>query len=146
MSHETYLWIKLVHFIGFMIWVGSIFALVHMLREPTEGSGDARRLLAILARRAGRAMDIGAALAIAAGVILLVKMPAEVRPLQQPYFHIKLTLVAGLVVLHGFVRMKAGKLAQGETRPVAAALLAATVVLAIGILGIVLVGPYYLHK
>jgi uncharacterized membrane protein len=145
MSHETYLWIKLVHFLGFIVWVGSIFGLVHMLREPTT-SEDQRDLLARLARKAGRAMDIGAALAIAAGVILLVKSPAPIRPIEQPYFHVKLALAVALVGLHGFLRMRAGKLARADTRRLGRAPLAVAALLALGILGVVLIGPVYLHK
>lgn len=144
MSLDAYLWIKLVHFVGFIIWVGSMIGLVQMLREPAGASDDARRVLVSLTRRAGRAMDIGAALAIAAGVILLVKSPAH--PAQQPYFHVKLALAAGLVGVHGLVRVRAGKLAKGDLRPLGPAPLALAVLLSLGILAMVLVGPLYLHK
>ena len=146
MSHEAYLWIKLIHFVGFIIWLSSMFGLVNMLRESTGGSEDARRVLASLAGRAGRAMDIGATLAIVAGVILLIKSPAPVRPIEQPYFHIKLTLAAGLIGLHGFIRVRAGKLARGDTRTLGPAPLVVVTLLMLGILGIVLIGPLYLHK
>lgn len=144
MSVDAYLWTKLVHFVGFIIWVGAMFALVQMMREPVGASEDARRVLVNLSKRAGRAMDIGAALAIAAGVILLIKSPA--RPGQQPYFHVKLALAAGLVGLHGFVRVRAGKLAKGDTRALGPAPLAVAVLLVLGILAMVVVGPLYLHK
>jgi uncharacterized membrane protein len=144
MSPEAYLWIKLVHFVGFIIWLGCIFSLVKMLREPTAGSEEARSLLARLARNAGRAMDIGATLAIVAGVILLIKSPT--RPLEQPYFHVKLPLAVALVGLHGFLRVRSARLARGDARPLGPAPLAVAYVLALGILGIVLIGPLYLHK
>lgn len=146
MSHQTYLWIKLVHFVGFIVWLSSIFGLANMLRERTGGSAEARDLLVRLARNAGRAMDAGATLAIVAGVIMLVESPAPVRPLEQPYFHVKLTLAVLLVALHGFLRMRAGKLARGEDRPLGPAPLAIATLLALGIVGIVLIGPLYLHK
>ena len=146
MSHEAYLWIKLVHFVGFIMWLSSMFGLANMLREPTGGSADARELLARLARKAGRAMDVGATLAIAAGVILLVKSPAPVRPIEQPYFHVKLTLAVLLIALHGFLRMRAGKLAKGDDRPLGPAPLVVATLLLLGIVGIVLIGPLYLHK
>src|SRR6185503_17721714 len=144
MSLDAYLWIKLIHFVGFIIWVGSMFGLIHMLRASAGSSEDGRRMLVLLTQRAGRAMDIGATLAIAAGVILLIKSPA--KPLQQPYFHVKLALAVGLIGLHGFVRARAGKLAKGDARPLGPAPLALAALLAIGILGMVLVGPLYLHK
>ena len=146
MGHETYLWIKTVHFLGFIVWLGSLFGLVHMLRQATAGSEDARSLLARLAGGVGRSMDVGATLAIVAGVILLIKSPAPVRPLEQPYFHVKLTLAVLLVALHGFLRVRAAKLARGPAAPLGPAPLAVAVVLALGILGVVLVGPLYLHK
>lgn len=146
MSHEAYLWIKVVHFLGFILWLSSIFGLANMLREKTAGSGEARDLLVRLAKNAGRAMDIGATLAIAAGVILLIKSPAPIRPLEQPYFHVKLTLAVLLVALHGFLRMRAGKLARGDSRPLGPAPLAVATLLLLGIVGIVLIGPLYLHK
>ena len=145
MSLDSYLWIKLVHFVGFIVWVGSMFGLIGMMREPA-GSDDARRLLITLTRRAGRAMDIGATLAIAAGVILIIKSPEPVRPMQQPYFHVKLALAAGLVGLHGFLRARAGKLAKGDTRTLGPAPLALAALLALGILAMIVVGPLYLHK
>ncbi|HEY8145579.1 MAG TPA: CopD family protein [Kofleriaceae bacterium] len=146
MSHETYLWIKVVHFLGFILWLSSIFGLANMLREKTAGSGEARDLLVRLAKNAGRAMDIGATLAIAAGVILLIKSPAPIRPLEQPYFHVKLTLAVILIALHGFLRMRAGKLARGDSRPLGPAPIVVATLLLLGIVGIVLIGPLYLHK
>jgi protoporphyrinogen IX oxidase len=145
MSHQTYLWIKLVHFVGFIVWLSSIFGLVNMLRERTE-AGEARELLARLARNAGRAMDTGATLAIVAGVIMLVKSPAPVGPLEQPYFHVKLTLAVLLLGLHGFLRVRAARLGRGDARPLGPAPVAVASLLALGILAIVLIGPLYLHK
>jgi uncharacterized membrane protein len=146
MSPDAYLWIKLVHFVGFIVWVGSTFALINMLRQPTGGSEEARRLLIALTRGAGRAMDIGATLAIAAGVVLIVKSPEPVQPIQQPYFHVKLALAVGLVGLHGFLRARAGKLAKGDTRTLGPAPLALAALLVLGILTMIMVGPLYLHK
>ena len=146
MSHQTYLWIKLVHFVGFIIWLSSIFGLANMLREKVGGSGEARDLLVRLARNAGRAMDAGATLAIVAGVILLIKSPAPIKPIEQPYFHVKLTLVVLLLALHGFLRMRAGKLAKGESKPLGSAPLGLVTLLLLGIVAIVLIGPLYLHK
>ena len=146
MSLDAYLWIKLVHIVGFIVWVGSLFGLLSILREPTGSSEDTRRLLVALTRRAGRAMDIGAALAIAAGVILIVKSPEPVGPIHQPYFHVKLALAAGLVGLHGFARVRAGKLAKGDTRTLGPAPLALAALLVLGILAMIMVGPLYLHK
>ncbi len=144
MSLDAYLWIKLIHFVGFIVWVGSMFGLIHMLRASGGASDDGRRLLVLLTQRAGRAMDIGATLAIAAGVILLLKSPTQ--PMKQPYFHVKLALAAGLVGLHGFVRARGAKLARGDARPLGPAPMAVAALLAIGILAMVMVGPLYLHK
>jgi putative membrane protein len=144
MSDDALLWIRLVHFVGFIVWVGSLFGLIGMLREPA-GSDDARRLLVALTRRAARAMDIGATLAIAAGVILMIKSP-EPRVVKQPFFHVKLALAVGLIALHGFLRVRAGKLAKGDTRTLGPAPLALAALLTLGILAMILVGPLYLHK
>ena len=146
MSHETYLWIKLVHYLGFIVWLSSMFGLTQMLREPTGGTGDARDLLVRLARRAGRAMDIGATLAIAAGVTLIIKSPEPIRPIEQPYFHVKLALAVCLIGLHGFLRVRAGKLARGDSRTLGPAPMAVAALLMLGILGMILIGPLYLHK
>jgi len=139
MSLETYQWIKLVHFIGFIIWLGSIFGLVTILRAPGEATGP----VAAIARTMARSMDAGATLAIAAGVVLLLKL--EPSPLKQPYFHIKLTLAAGLIGLHGYLRVKTGKLSRGGG-PIGNAPYLIAVILAIGILGSVVVAPLYLAK
>lgn len=146
MSHETYLWIKLVHYLGFIVWLGSMYALLLIVRAPAGRGEETGGPLAIAARRAGLSMDIGATLTIAVGVYLLFKAPEPVSPLEQPYFHVKLTLAVALIGLHGYLRARAGKLARGTGGAPPAAVVVIAAVLMLGILAAVLVGPVYMAR
>ncbi|HEY5951173.1 MAG TPA: hypothetical protein VIV40_37030, partial [Kofleriaceae bacterium] len=61
-------------------------------------------------RQAAIVPDIGATLAIVFGLQWLFKFTLY----KMPYMHIKLTLVAVLIGLHGYLKMKAKKARKGE--------------------------------
>ncbi len=114
MSPQAYLWVKAIHQFGFMLWVGSMFALTLILRTHASAAGSARDAFNAAERAIGRAMELGALLSIAGGVAMIVWTIAPISPLKQPYVHIKLTLVFVLIVLHGIVRGKMARLGRGE--------------------------------
>ncbi len=114
MSPQAYLWVKAIHQFGFLLWVGSMFALTLILRTHASAAGSSRDAFAAAERALGRAMELGALLTIAAGVAMIVGSDKAINPIRQPYVHIKLTLVAVLVVLHGIVRGKMARLGRGQ--------------------------------
>jgi putative membrane protein len=100
-----------LHVIGALMWIGSLFALTAFL-EAVAGEPEAApkaRLVKHL-RQAAIVPDIGATIAIVFGMHWLFKFKLH----QMPYMHIKLTLVAVVIGLHGYLKMKAKKAKQGE--------------------------------
>jgi uncharacterized membrane protein len=95
-----YGWLKWVHVLGVVIYVGGLMALTrllgHAVRFEAAGSrGDAYR---VFKRMHKFANWIGLALMLGAGVWLLVWDPAGKAYMRQPYFHMKLTAVVLLAV------------------------------------------------
>lgn len=135
-----YEWIKAVHVIGFLTWTGSLVACLSLLRRHGDANEESVRLLTEIERKFALSMDIGAAIAIVAGVYLAVGF----SPINWfdakifgPWLHIKSTLVVLLIAVHGFTRMKFGKIRKGEDTtmpsivlPVTFALLTAIVIIA----------------
>lgn len=116
MSQQELLYrsIKAIHVFGFLLWIGSMFALTLAMSAHERASGPARDALIDIQRSMGRAMELGALLAIACGVVMILRSPATVPPLKQPYLHIKLTLAVLLIVMHGLVRARMARLRRGE--------------------------------
>jgi uncharacterized membrane protein len=83
------------------------------------------------------APDAAAGAAIVGGVALLVMRSWDLR---QPWMHMKLTFVVGLLAVHGIVRVRAKKLANGGPAPSAKAPVA-IVVLTIAIVALVVFKP-----
>ena len=117
MSGQTYLTIKAVHFLGFTMWVGAMIALALALRARGAAEGAAKGAFEGLERVLARAMELGALLAIACGVLMIVKAPEGMSPMKQPYLHIKLTIVVVILAMHGLVRMSMGKMRKGTGGP-----------------------------
>jgi uncharacterized membrane protein len=114
MSPQAYLWVKAIHQLGFVLWVGSMFALTLLLSAHARAAGPARDALVAAERSVGRAMEVGSLLAIACGVLMIVGSQAAVNPIRQPYVHIKLTLAVVLIALHGLVRSRMARLGRGQ--------------------------------
>ena len=113
MSGQTYLTIKAVHFLGFFLWVGAMIALALAVRAHAAAGDAAREAFERLENAYARAMEIGALLTIACGVTMIVKTPAVVSPMKQPYLHIKLTLVVVILAMHGLVRVSMKRVRKG---------------------------------
>jgi len=93
-----YHWLKWVHVLGVVIYVGGLMALTrlvgHAVRFEAEGSRtDAYRIFKRMHKFANWA---GLGLMVAAGIVLLVWDPAGKEYMKKGYFHMKL---AGIVVL-----------------------------------------------
>ena len=100
-----------LHVFGAFIWIGGLFALAAFLDAfGAETDPAARSRLTKFLRQAAIVPDIGATIAIVFGVHWLFKF----KLYQMPYMHIKLTLVAVLIGLHGYLKVKAKKARKGE--------------------------------
>ena len=101
-----------LHVVGALIWIGGLFALTAFLEAfAAEPDAAARGRLLKFLRQAAIVPDAGATIAIAFGLHWLFKF----KIYQMPYMHIKLTLVAGLIGVHGYLKMKAKKARKGES-------------------------------
>jgi uncharacterized membrane protein len=125
-----------VHILGFTFWVGGLFTLATLMSaagdEPTL-----RAKVGAIARRVARGTDAAAGVAIVGGVVLLTM---NTRDLREPWMHMKLTFVFGLLAVHGIVRVRAKKLADGGPAPRPMATLA-VVALAVAIIALVVFKP-----
>ena len=143
MSHQTYLTIKAAHLLGFTLWVGGMIALALALRAHAAAGTAAKEAFERLERTLARAMEWGALLAIACGVLMIVKSPAVVSPMKQPYLHIKLTLVVVILAMHGLVRVSMGRMRKGTGGPPGVIIPWLVVALAAGIYYLAVVKPMY---
>lgn len=143
MSGQTYLTIKAVHFVGFFLWVGAMIALALTLRAKGAAEASARGAFAGMERVLARAMELGALVAIACGVLMIVKSPAVVSPMKQPYLHIKLTLVVGIIAMHGLVRASMARMGKGTGGPPPVAVPWLLLVAAAAIFYLAVVKPMY---
>jgi protoporphyrinogen IX oxidase len=126
-----------VHVVGFTIWVGGLFAVALFLSAAGDDPATRARIGAI-ARRVARATDAGAGLAIVGGVSLLLMHSWDLR---EPWMHLKLTFVVGLLAVHGIVRVRAKKLANGGPAPTSIAAVAVAA-LAVAIVVAIIVKPF----
>ena len=87
-----------VHVFGVIFWLGSLLVITSLLGRVPEEVGVAKERFILAARRLfDGGGNIGAATAIALGILLVLVEPAVMR---QHWIHVKLLLVAVLLVLH----------------------------------------------
>ena len=94
------LWLKAFHIVFVVTWFAGLFYLPRLFvyhAEEGAGAGAIAERLAQMERRLFAIMSIGAALAIAFGVAMLIDMPVYLR---FGWLHAKLALVALLVAYH----------------------------------------------
>ncbi|HTE51806.1 MAG TPA: CopD family protein [Kofleriaceae bacterium] len=132
--------VKAIHVLGFLLWIGSMFALTLVLQAHARGGATQGALVGV-ERSLGRAMELGALLAIACGVYMLLRSPAAISPLKQPYVHIKLTVVVVLIAMHGLVRAKMAKLGRGQGTGPGSWVSAAVLILAVAAIWLAVVKP-----
>jgi putative membrane protein len=126
-TRDFFLWL---HIMGFILWVGPLGGAARLLLiAQAEQEGNWSTRIAGIARKIAMVADIGATFAILAGVYMLTQ---ESEILKQPFMHVKLTLVVALLGLHGFVRVKAKRMAQAKAS-FSPAILAAIFLVAAGI-------------
>lgn len=136
-----------VHIFGIVLWIsGLLVTSMALTRHTQETSPDARQALARLERIYLRGLaDVGAMLAILAGISLIMTKPSYY--LHAPWLHIKFVFVLLLIGLHGYVAVRAKRLATGQIdmeRSEARTLVALTLLIFLSILIVTLVGQVYL--
>jgi uncharacterized membrane protein len=141
MSPQAYIWVKAFHQFGFLLWVGSMFALTLVMSAHARAAATAREPFIAAERSIGRAMELGALFTIAAGVAMIVWSPAAISPLRQPYVHIKLTLAVVLIALHGVVRARMARLGRGEGGALPAVVSGAILLIAASMIWLAVVKP-----
>jgi protoporphyrinogen IX oxidase len=103
----SFLHLKALHIIFIVTWFAGLFYIVRLFvyqREALDQPAEAQKFLgpqlALMARRLWYGITWpSAVLTLILGVLILIYQPAY---LQMPWMHIKLTLVVGLFVYHGY--------------------------------------------
>ncbi len=92
-------WIKVVHLLGIVFWMGSFLILTQIFRRHVEEEAKVQERLTLLEERLFRsAAHPGAALVLASGILLFLMDPTSY--LRAGWFHAKLLLILVLFALH----------------------------------------------
>ena len=117
-----YAWLLAAHLIGVFLWIGGLFSTYWLLRIHVQAPKDVHDKLTLMERSLAMVMDLGATLAIAAGLWMAFKHDYShpnsslfTAP-HSGWFHAKLAIVVlGVLSVHGMVRAKVGKFSRGQT-------------------------------
>ena len=115
MNPEHLRWILAIHVYAIVTWAGALVGLTYLLKQYASAAEAARADFLSLGKRVAMAADIGATVAIIAGLVMIVQVPELLT--KQPWMHPKLTLVAVVLGVHGFQRMRLGKFKRGNVTP-----------------------------
>lgn len=99
MFEDAYLWFKALHVISVMTWMAGLFYLprLYVYHTGAKVGSELSQTLKIMERRLLRAIMYPAMVAsIIFGTLLLIQIEAW----DQPWLHIKLLCIAGLIVFH----------------------------------------------
>lgn len=109
------LWLKAFHIVFVVTWFAGLFYLprlfVYHAAAQAAGEQALTERFAVMERRLYAIMTIGAALAVAFGVSMVVWAPAY---LAFGWLRVKLVLVAALIVYHAWCRRLMGALHAGR--------------------------------
>ena len=119
MSATLYLWTKVLHIVFVIAWMASVFYLPRILVNLAEAgdSAEVRERLVLMARRLYRFGHVMFGFAFAFGLLLWLYFG-----IGGPWLHIKLTLVALLLVHFVIAGRWAKRAGRGGTLPSARAL------------------------
>ena len=112
---ELLSYVRALHIFAVLSWAGAMVGLSFILKQHSVAAEGARADFIELEKGTAMAMDIFATLAIACGIYMLIDIPGIMS--SGGWIHAKLTLVAVLIGLHGFQRMRVGKFKRGEVSP-----------------------------
>lgn len=91
-------WVVVFHLFGVIVWIGNLLVIASMLSLAAEEVGAAReRLIGVSRRLFQVGCNIGAAVTILLGILLILLDPAV---LTRGWLHAKLLLVIGLIYFH----------------------------------------------
>jgi uncharacterized membrane protein len=116
MSFETLSWLHVGHVLGFTVWVAGLVAVAALLRAHEAADAASRPGVILAARNMALLMDLGATLAIAIGLIMAFNSQQYPNTAFKTggWLHVKLAVVVlGLLVPHGMMRAKIGRLRRG---------------------------------
>ena len=89
------------HIFGVVFWVGSLLLISSLMARVPDEVGVAKERFILASRQLlGRTGNIGAAVAMGFGIVLLFLQSEELR---QGWIYVKLLLVAGLLLLHLYI-------------------------------------------
>lgn len=110
---DSYQWIKGLHIAFMVTWFAGLFYLPRLFIYHAEASDETgRSRFSVMERRLFAIMTIGAVLTAICGFVLLWLNPAL---LATHWFRVKLVLLAGLVIYHGWCRLWIRRLATRDT-------------------------------
>src|SRR5438067_661310 len=130
-----------IHVVGFVFWIAGLFAIaVALVERDAQPDDGTKTRFGAFARKLGLTADLGATVAIAGGIWLILIAPSYY--LHQPWMHIKLTIVVvGLLGLHGFLRARAKRAAQAQAGAFPKAVMALTALVTIAIIALAVLKP-----
>lgn len=107
-------WLLVAHVFGTTFWVsGLLVTSMALVRHTQETTPEGREAIARLERIYLRGLaDVGALLALVAGVALVARNPAYY--VHARWLHIKLLFVLMLIVLHGVIAVTGKMFAAGR--------------------------------
>jgi uncharacterized membrane protein len=110
---------KLIHVVGFVLWLGSAFGIIGLLYAHAGAPREHWPSFLPSERLSARVMDVGAALALFGGIgmLLATRSLGDAWPLKQGWLHAKFLLLVCLLGLHGFLRVKAGRFRREQVKP-----------------------------
>jgi len=95
---NTISWLLVFHLFGVIFWIGSLLLIASLLAMVDDEVGVAReRFIMVASRLFYGGCNIGGAVAIVFGILLMVMEPAV---LHQGWLHVKLGLVFILLLVH----------------------------------------------
>jgi putative membrane protein len=116
MTPTTIVWLKALHLIGIVIWMGSLLTLSRILGfHVQEDPATVQPRFSNFEKRMYRFVATpGLVLALGAGLYRFASFVEVYR--KQPWMHAKLTLVALVVILHVVLGMQIGDLAANPAK------------------------------
>jgi len=89
-------WVLTFHLFGVIFWLGGLLVIASLLALVADEVGVAKERFIVAARRLFIGCNIGAAIAIVFGFVLIAFQPEVMR---QGWFHLKLLMVLLLIVV-----------------------------------------------
>jgi protoporphyrinogen IX oxidase len=130
MSLDLREWLSIGHILGFVLWIGGLISVLHLLGAHSAVDAAARAVLSRQQRKAAMLMDMGATLTLVCGLWRAIgSIPNQFTT--GAWLHIKVTLVVVVLLgIHGYARVKIRKFRNGEVKAIPASLPYVVVVVA----------------